>query len=90
MDFYSVKGVFALVAVVLLFVHMRQIRGQVNSLGQWLRYLTLLYVAVLMTGTSLDQFTSDAPINWYNIAAIGFPVLLIVTMVVSIRESRDR
>lgn len=88
MDFFSVKGIAALVGVALLFFHMRQVRGRVRSLGQWLRYLTLLYIAVLMAGASLDQFTSDAPINWYNLAALGFPVLLILAMVVSIREDR--
>jgi uncharacterized membrane protein YhdT len=88
MDFYSIKGVAALVGVLLLFWHMRSVRRRVDSLGQWLRYLTLLYVAVLMAGASLDQFTSDAPINWYNFAALGFPVLLILAMVVSIREDR--
>lgn len=88
MLFFSLKGLTALAGVLLLFWHMRSVRRGVDSLGQWLRYLTLLYFAVLMAGASLDQWASDAPINWYNVAGLGGAALLILTMVVTIREDR--
>lgn len=88
MDFYWTKGIAALVAVLLLLWHMRGVKRESVYLGQWLRYLTLLYFAVLLTGAAVDQVHSDAVVSWYNVGGLVGALVLIVAMVVSIAEER--
>lgn len=87
--FYVLKGVLALAGTVLLVAHMARKREPM-TLGQLLRYCTLLYLAALITGASADQSQSHAAVNWYNLAVIPGVVLLIVAAVVSLHESRNR
>lgn len=87
--FFIVKGVLALTATVLLVWHMAR-KSEPMTMGQQLRYLTLLYFAVLVTGASADQTGSHAPVNWYNIGGFVGVVLLILAAAVSLHESRTR
>lgn len=86
--FYWVKGVLSLVAVGLLLAHMRHVRThEALTLGRWLRYLVLLYLAVLMAGASVEQVSDSAIVSYRNLGGLVGSVVLIVAMVVSIRET---
>lgn len=96
--FFVIKGVIGLVAVIGLIVHMNKSwdtfdvapNGRRETIGQRLRYLTLLYFAVLLSGASLEQIKDNAEISLRNIGALGGAVLLVLTVIVSIDEARGR
>lgn len=88
-EFYVIKGLLALLGTCLLIRHMAR-KTEPMTLGQTLRYLTLLYLAVLITGASVEQTNQDAAVNYRNLAVIPGLVLLIAAAVVSLRESRRR
>lgn len=88
--FYILKGVGALVATLLLIIHMQRTWSTIGSWGQRLRYLTLFYFAVLITAASVEQTSQHADVNLRNLGAILGVVLLVVAMVVSLHESRHR
>lgn len=90
MDLFVLKGIVSLVATALLLFHMRAVKREAITLGRWLRYLSLLFFAVLLTGASIDQVKSDAPLNWYNIGGLVGGSVLIVAVGVSIAEERRR
>lgn len=87
--FYVVKGVLALVGTVCLIWHMARKREPMST-GQLLRYCSLLYLAVLITGSSVEQTSQDAVVNYRNLAVIPGVLLLIAAAVVSLYESRNR
>ena len=63
----------------------------VHQWGQRLRYLTLLYFAVLITYASVEQAQGHADeIASRHLGALVGVLLLVVTMFVSIREHRAR
>lgn len=88
-EFYILKGIVALLGTVLLIAHMVSKREPM-TLGQTLRYLTLLYLAVLITGASVEQTSQHAVVNYRNLAVIPGVLLLIVAAAVSLYESRRR
>jgi hypothetical protein len=88
--FYYAKGVVALGATLLLITHMSRSWGTISTLGQRLRYMTLFYLATLITVRSVDQAHSHASITWSPIAALIGALLLVVTSFVSIREDSPR
>lgn len=85
--FYWIKGVLATAGVILLHMHMKQARKEV-SFGRWLRYLCLMYFAILIAGASIEQLADMAEVNYRNMGAMVGMVLLVFTMIVSIRETR--
>jgi hypothetical protein len=87
--FFAVKGIVAVVAVTLLIFHMNEEWAGVPNWGRKLRYLTLLGYAFSVTYASIEQHIDGAEINSRNVFGFAVTVLLVVTMVVSIRESRD-
>jgi hypothetical protein len=87
--FYVIKGALSLVATVLLLSHMREVRREEITTGRWLRYLVLLYFAVLLTGASLEQVGDEAIVSYRNLGGLLGSVALIVAVVVSITETRD-
>lgn len=87
--FYIWKGIAALVGTLLLIWHMARKR-EAMTLGQTLRYLSLLYLAVLITGASVEQTSQDVVVNYRNLAAIPGVALLIVAACVSLYESRQQ
>lgn len=90
-EFYVLKGVLGLVGTSLLLFHMARTWNYTAGLGQRLRYFTLFYVSVLITVASVEQAQQGAIVNYRNLGALGFTVLLIVTSAVSLREYlRDR
>jgi uncharacterized membrane protein YeiB len=87
--FFVWKGILALIGTILLVAHMARKREPM-TLGQTLRYLSLLYLAVLITGASVEQSNQDAVVNYRNLAAIPGVALLIVAACVSLYESRHK
>ena len=88
--FYVLKGLLALVSTLMLIFHMTRVWWKINTLGQQLRYLTLLALSVLITGGSAEQLRDGEIVNYRNLGAFLITVMLIVTMVISIREDRER
>lgn len=85
-EFFYLKGALSLVATLLLLFHMNRSWHQFRTAGQKLRYLTLLYFAVLFTSASVGQISDGSPVNIRNVGVLVGVVLLVVAMVVSIRE----
>jgi hypothetical protein len=88
-EFWYLKGVLALLATVAYITHMSRTWPQVTSRAQQLRYLSLLYFAVLITAVSVNQVTRGAVVTWQSVAAFIGAALLLGTAWVSLRE-RDR
>lgn len=84
--FYMVKGTLALVAVVMLIVHMTHTWHTVVRLGQRLRYLTLLAFAVLAASSTLEQLEQGALVNYRNLATMLCVLLLILAMTASLND----
>lgn len=89
-EFFVVKGLVAVAAVVLTCVHMMTAWHQVPTWGQRLRYLFLLVTVVTIAAASSAQFEA-APVYGRNVGGLEIALLACVAMVVSIRqERRDR
>lgn len=85
-EFYVIKGVVALVGTLMLIWHMASTWDETRGWGQRLRYITLLCCAAVFTFSSVEQTNQDTVVNYRNVGALMCVVLLVVTMVVSIRE----
>lgn len=85
--FFVAKGVIAFIGVILLVWHMWLDWSKVTALGQRLRYLTLFGFAASVVGRSVVQANTDAPIDAGAKSAFVCVCLLVITMLVSIRES---
>lgn len=89
--FYWIKGLLALVAVALLLIHMRSARQEAGlTPGRWLRYLSLLFFAVLLAGASVEQVNDAALVSYRNLGGLIGSLVLIVATSVSIAESRSK
>lgn len=84
--FYLIKGITSLVATVALVFLMVRIWPHTQGLGQQLRFLCLLYFAVLITAASVEQVNQEAVVNLRNLGALGGAVLLNITVAVSLRR----
>lgn len=87
-QFYYLKGVLALTATVLLILHMTNTWPTTATLGQRLRYMSLLWFSILVTYASVEQIREQASVNARNVLSLVGMVLLIVAAVVSLRENR--
>lgn len=88
--FFVIKGVCALTACVLLIIHMGISWQLITQWGQRLRYITLFAFAANVTYASVDQTTNDLVVRGPYATALACIILLVVTMVVSIREDRHK
>lgn len=88
--FYYLKGSVALLATLLLLHHMNTEWTASLSPGRRLRYLALLYLSILLAGSTAEQVQDAALVNYRNLAAFLGAVLLLVAAAVSIVESRRR
>ena len=84
----TLKGLIALVSVLLLLWHMTQAWCCVRSIGQKLRYLTLLAYAILVAGASLEQLHEGAMLSYRHLGSVFVTSLLVVAATVSLREAR--
>lgn len=92
-EFYVIKGLLGVVATLMLIIHMNLTWRHVvqfGTLGQQLRYLTLLGVSVLFVGASVEQVKEHALVNYRNFGGMVVCLMLIFTMAVSIREDVHR
>lgn len=87
--FYISKGLLAMLGVVLLIWHMASSWDDIAKLGQRLRYITLLWFASTITQASVHQIQVHRPIELSSILTFVGCVLLVITMIVSIKESRE-
>lgn len=89
-DFYATKGSLALVATLMVVVHMVRTWPTVVRTGQRLRYLSLLYFCALVTFASVEQVHEAETVDYRNLGGMLGCVLVIVAMAVSLREDRRR
>lgn len=92
-QFYMLKGLLAVAATVLLLVHMTRrwpVLLSEHRLGKRMRYLTLLAYAVLVTGASVEQVHDGSLVSYRNLGSAIVSILLLVTIIISMREERQR
>lgn len=95
--FYLAKGVVALVATVLVVIHMnlswhnfdRDEDGVRIGISQRLRYLSWFLFIVLVAGASKEQLDDGVSIAPRNVGAMFVIAFATVAAVVSIDESRQ-
>lgn len=85
-EFYYAKGVIGLVGTMTLLWYMNKTWGTFSSLGQRLRFITLLYFAALITAASAEQVRDGIEISLRSIGAMGGGLLLLFTLYISIEE----
>lgn len=88
--FFLVKGILALTSTLLIILHMNWVWWKITTLGQRLRYLTLLAFSILIAGGSVEQVKDNALVNYRNLGGLAVTIMLIVAMLVSIREDRKQ
>lgn len=89
--YFSVKGVLALCATLLLVTHMNLAWSELMSPGRRLRYMALLYFAVLLTVSTVAQERAHAVVAYTNLGAGVGVIILNVAAIVSLHEtSRSR
>lgn len=86
--FYVLKGVLAIIATVLLLLHMVRGWERIVSWAQRLRYLSLLYFAMLVAYASAEQVHQTAPVNLRNLGGLVGVALLVVAALVSLHDER--
>ena len=84
--FYVLKGILAVFATALLLLHMVRGWERIVSWAQRLRYLSLLYFAMLVAYASAEQVHEAAPVNLRNIGGLVGVALLIVAALASIYD----
>ena len=91
--FFIAKGVLALISTLLLLFHMSMSWSRIvaeGTLGQRMRYYTLLAFSILITGSSAEQYQEGELVSYRHLGAMVVTVLLIYSMVISIREEQRR
>ena len=91
--FYVIKGMCALLSTTLLLYHMTQVWPYLRSnatIGQRMRYYSLLAFSILVTGASGEQVQDGALVNYRNLGSLIVTIMLIVAMVISIREDAHK
>lgn len=85
--YFTVKGVLALIATVLLLIHMNRSWAELMSPGRRLRYIALLYFGTLLTVSTVDQKNMHAVVAYTNLGAGIGVILLNVAAIVSLTET---
>jgi hypothetical protein len=89
-EFYAVKGLLGIVAVLVMLVHMSRAWPHIGTLAQRLRYLLLLGFVVVVGAASSAQYEAGAPVTGRNLAAFVLAGLTIPVAIVSMRQDRRR
>lgn len=87
LPFLALKGVLAVLGVILLILDMNSRWNRVTSVAQQARYLTLLGFAVLLAGASAEQVGEGMLLSYRHLGAMIMSVALVVTGVLSLRET---
>jgi hypothetical protein len=88
--FFYVKGFVGVIGTTILVMYMNNRWHSFESKGQRLRFITLLYFAVLITAASAEQVMDGVQVSLRNVGAFGGAVLLVYTVYVSVREDITR
>lgn len=88
-DFYVVKALCGLAAVIVLVVHINQTWSRIATRAQRFRYLLLLGFVVVVASASTAQY-DGSPVTGRNIAGLLLAVATCVVAAVSIRQDRPR
>ena len=86
--FYTVKGLIALIALVLYLAHMNRAWPRLVSVAQRWRYGVLLYLAAWLATSAAEQVKDEALVNYRNLGGMVGSLLLIVAAIVSLHEDR--
>lgn len=89
LEFNVVKSILALIAMILLIVHMSEIWSHTNSRARRGRYLILLGYAMVTFYESLDYIYVGAEVRLYNVIRFILVASLIPVTIMSMREWRD-
>lgn len=84
--FYLVKGCLGVLAVLLLLFHMTMTDWDAMTWGQRLRYLALLFAAVLITYASAEQAAIGIRVDYRNVGGMVLILLIVGAMIVSIHD----
>lgn len=87
--FNITKAIVALVASVLLLLHMDYAwkHEALTRARRW-RYIALLLGAMTLTYSSAEQASQDAVVNYRNIGGAVFAAAVLLAAILSTRESR--
>lgn len=87
--FNTIKGAAAILAVLLLVMHMNKVwMHEALTWGRRLRYLALLGFAGTVAGGSVEQVNQDAVVNYRNLGGAICIALTLLAVAVSIYETR--
>lgn len=92
-QFFVVQGALAMSSTLLLMYHMHMIWSHLmkhSNIAQRARYLTLLAMSVLITGASIEAAHDGAFVNYRNIGSLIVTLMLVVTMIISIRSDKHQ
>lgn len=89
-EFYAVKGLVGIVAVLVLLVHMSLTWPRVGTFAQRLRYLLLLGFVIVVAAASPAQYDSHVPVTGRNVAGFVLAGLAVPVGLISIRQDRRR
>lgn len=85
-----VKGLLAVVSVMMLIYHMNQRWAGIESTAQRARYYSLLAYAILVAGSSAEQVAEGMLLSYRHLGSILVTLGLVVAMVISIHECREK
>lgn len=86
-EFHLVAGTLAMIGTALLIWHMNIAWPQIVKTGQRLRYITLMWFSMTAAYAAIHDIKIDRLVEVSAVLSTIGCVLLIVTMVVSIRET---
>ena len=89
-EFFGVVAIVSLISTVLLVWHMTRAWETFVSLGQRLRYLSLLAFSTLVVVAAVDQFQLESEVRLRHFGTATVLALLAVTLVVTYREEAER
>lgn len=88
--FWYAKGLIALTAVILLFLHMWKNSDEVTEWDQRCRYIVLFGYTMLVAIASPEQASEALPIQGRNIASLVVSAFAVYTAIISMQASKKR
>lgn len=89
--FFEIKGGLAVIAVILVVVHMNRCWQRViknGTKGQQWRYHSLLAFAAWTAASTVEQVQVNAPVQYYNLGVLVTVSMTIIAMVISLWEDK--
>jgi hypothetical protein len=88
LEFHTITGLLALLGSILLIWHMNIAWPYIVKTGQRLRYITLLWASMTVAYGAVVDIKIGRLVETVSILFTLWAILLITTMVISIRETR--